>query len=161
MKRILMFAGFALFAFALWFWWWCQPERQVRRAQGRLLEAVESADFDALGQIIADDYRDGWQHDKAFVLETGKKVFTQFLTMSIEREDTFAELASDGKWIVREKLTMKGLGGPVAIAIRERVNQLRQPFTTTWRKRSWKPWDWELTSVEQPEISTAETDVSW
>jgi hypothetical protein len=35
---------------------------------------------------------------------------------------------------------------------RDEVNALREPFTMTWRKKSWKPWDWELIRVEQPEL---------
>lgn len=144
----------------VWLYNWCQPERQVRRAQGRLLAAAESGDFDSLAQLIAEEYSDGWGHDKAFVLRAGKEVFSQFVMIDITREDRGAEGIGD-RWVLREKLTMQGLGQPLAVMVRDRVNRLTQPFTTQWRKKSWKPWDWELTGIEHPEITEAEMNLRW
>jgi hypothetical protein len=158
MKRNWIIAAVVTLALGWWLYHWCQPERQVRRAQARLLSAAESGDFDSLALLIADDYRDGWGHDKAFVLRASRQVFPQFVLLSIEQEGGVPEPAG-AQWILREKLTMEGMGSPIATMVRDRVNRLREPFTSTWRKRGWKPWDWELTSLEQPEISEREMDV--
>ena len=45
---LLAIAGLAL-------WWWLQPERQVRRAEKRLVEALESRDFAAFERMLADE----------------------------------------------------------------------------------------------------------
>jgi hypothetical protein len=160
MKRNWIIAAVLILGVALWLWGWCQPERQVRRAQARFLAAAESGDFDSLAELIAEDYRDGWGHDKAFVLRASKEVFPRFVLIDINREERGVEQAG-ADWVLREKLTISGLGDGLAIAVRNRVNGLREPFTTTWRKKGWKPWDWELVSMEQPEISEREMDGGW
>ena len=133
-------------------YWWVQPERQVRRAQGRLFSALESRDFEAMAGLIAGDYVDRWQHDKAFVVRECQTVFGQFLTLSIERSDPRAEMGA-GFWNVRERVKLKGFGGPLAMFARDEVNALREPFTMTWRKRGWMFSDWELTSVNHPDLT--------
>ena len=131
--------------------WWLKPERQVRRAQGRLISSVEKRNFEAMASLLAEDYSDRWQHDKAIVLRECREVFRQFLTLTIERADFGIEMKDD-RWVLREKLTLKGLGGPIAMFARDEVNALREPFAMTWRRRSWKPWDWEMVSVNHPAL---------
>lgn len=151
---MLLFAGVLLFA-VLWMRSWLQPERQIPRAQARFLSAIESRDFDAMAAIMAADYRDRWGHDKAAVIARSREVFGQFATLTIEREKR--DLRADGdRWMLSEKIRIKGLGGQLAMAAREVVNGLCEPFVTEWRRRSWKPWDWELKSVAQPEIELPE-----
>ena len=144
-------AGIALIAFVLWLIWWCQAERQVRRAQGRLLDAIESRDYQALARLLADNYRDGWEHDKAFVLQQSPRVFDQFIMLDVEGDIHGTEQLPAG-WLVRQKIVVKGIGGALGMYARDEVNALKEPFTMTWRKRSWKPWDWELIRIEQPEL---------
>ena len=43
----------------------------------------------------------------------------------------------------------------LAMAARDAVSALHEPFVMEWRKRSWKPWDWELQSAAQPELASA------
>ncbi len=50
------------------------------------------------------------------------------------------------------KITLGGIGGPLAMAARDTVNGLREPFVTEWRQRSKKPWDWELMSIVNSEL---------
>lgn len=134
-----------------WLVWWIQPERQLSRVQGRLLAMLEKRDFESFGRLIAEDYGDRWRHDKAFVVRGCGMVFSQFLTLTIERGEGSVAFEA-GRGFVREKMTLKGFGGPLAMYARDEVNALREPFTMTWRKRGWKPWEWELTSVEHPAL---------
>ena len=152
---MLRWTGIAILALAIWLIWWSRPERQIRRAQGRFLSALESRDYPALARLLAEDYRDQWENDKANVLRRCPRVFDQFLLLDIEGEIHGTEMREDAG-AVRQKLVVKGLGGGLAIYARDAVNQLRSPFTMQWRKRSWKPWDWELTSIEQPELRIPE-----
>lgn len=140
---------------ALWSHWWLRPERQIPRAQARLLSAIESRDFDAMAAMLAADYRDRWGHERAGVMARSREVFGQFATLTIGREKS-VDRAASGTWFLSEKIRMRGLGGPLAMAAREIVNALHEPFVTEWRHRSWKPWDWELKSVAQPEIELPE-----
>ena len=136
---------------ALWLRWWSRPERQIPRAQARLLSSVEKRDFDALAGMIAGDYRDRWQQDRATLIVRSREVFGQFVMLTIGREPRGLRSES-GSWFLAEKVTLKGLGGPLAMAARDSVNALRAPFVMEWRQRSWKPWDWELRSIAQPEL---------
>ena len=144
-----------LFLGALWLRSWLLPERQIPRAQARLLSAIEGRDFDAMAGMLANDYRDRWQQGRATVVARSREVFGQFATLTIEREQS-ALRAESGSWFLSEKLRLKGLGGPLAMAARETLNGLHQPFVMEWRRRGWKPWDWELKSVAQPEVELPE-----
>lgn len=101
--------------------------------------------------LIAADYGDRWQQDKATVVAQCREVFTQFVTLTIGR-DLRGLRAGSGTWLISEKITLRGIGGPLAMAARDAVNSLRAPFIMEWRRRSWKPWDWELKSVAHPEL---------
>jgi hypothetical protein len=149
-KMILLLAGVLLIA-ALWLRWWLQPERQIPRAQARLLSAIGRRDFAAMEALLAADYRDRWRQDRATVAERSREVFGQFAMLTIEREARGLR-AEARSFFLTEKVTLKGIGGPLAMAARDAVNALREPFVTEWRQRSWKPWDWELKSVAQPEL---------
>ena len=133
----------------LWLRWWLQPERQIPRAQARFLSSIEKRDFDAMARLLAADYRDRWQQDKATVIERSREVFGQFVMLTVEREARGLR-AESGTWFLTEKLRLKGIGGPLAMAARDAVNALPEPFVTEWRQRSGKPWDWELKSVAHP-----------
>ncbi len=149
-KTALLLAGILLLA-ALWLCWWLRAERQIPRAQARLLSAIERRDFDAMAGLIAADYGDRWQQDRATVIAQCREVFTQFVTLTIRREARGLRVES-GSAFLSEKITLAGIGGPFAMAARDTVNGLRAPFVTEWRRRSWKPWDWELKSVAHPDL---------
>ena len=144
-------AGTALLIAALWLRWWLQPERQIPRAQARLLSSVETRDFDALAGMIAGDYHDRWQQNRATVVVRSREVFVEFAMLTIVRDPRGLREES-GRWLLAEKVTLKGIGGPLAMLARDAVNALRAPFVMEWRRRSWKPWDWELESIAQPEL---------
>jgi len=147
--------GAASGAAAIWLCWWLQPERQIPRAQSRFLSIIERRDFDAVAGMIAADYRDRWQQDRRAVVRHGREVFGEFVTLSISCEPRGLRMVS-GAWLLSEKLTLGGIGGPLAMAARETVNALHSPFVMEWRRRSWKPWDWELKSITQPELELPE-----
>jgi hypothetical protein len=149
-KAALLAAGTSLVA-AAWLHWWMQPERQIRRAQSKLTAALERRNFEDMSRMLADDYRDRWRQDKPIVLDRCRQVFGQFAILTIERDFRGLQMR-DGQWALSEKIRLKGLGGPIAMVARDEVNALQAPFITIWHQRSWKPWDWELTSVEQPDL---------
>lgn len=135
--------------------WWAQEERQIPRAQARLLSSIEDRDFAALEKMIAADFRDAWRHDKRWVMENCREIFGQFAMLTLER-DGGRPVPGTGVRSYSEKLRIRGFGGPFAMAVRGTVNGLREPFVTEWRQRSWKPWDWELTSVSHPTLELPE-----
>jgi len=151
LKQVARLVGIGVLALAIWLIWWSRPERQVRRAQGRLLSALESRDYPAFGRLMAEDYRDAWEHDKAIVLRRCPEVFDQFILLDVDGEIVAAN-PQGADWVVQQKIVVKGIGGALGMYARDEVNRLTKPFTMRWRKRDWKPWSWELTRVEQPEL---------
>ena len=149
-----MFGGVLLVA-ALWLRWWLLPERQIPRAQARLLSAVARRDFDALAALLAADYGDRWGQDRAVVVMRSREIFGQFGTLRFERESQGLR-SKHGNWFLSEKIRLNGFGGPFAMAAREKVNAFREPFVMEWHRRSGAPWDWELKSVAQSELELVE-----
>ncbi len=145
-------AGAALVAVALFLLWLWQPERQVRLHTSHFLKKVERRNWEAAGKFMAEDYRDRWEHDKESALEDVREVFRQFLFVTIENRTDSCEMAADSA-TTRTVIKISGHGGPLAQLVMERVNLLRGPFVFGWRKASWKPWDWELTGVDHPELN--------
>ena len=130
--------------------WWLQPERQVRRAQKRLIAALQSRDFAAIERMLANDYRDNWGHNKANVVSRSSDVFRHFLFLSIVAEEKSLQFRGD-TWIVREKITLKGTGSPLATHAMDEVNGLTQPFAISWRNDGGAT-KWVVATVEQPEL---------
>ena len=140
----------ALTLFLLWLW---QPERQVRLHTSHFLKKVERRNWDGVRKVMAENYRDRWEHDKTSAIADAREAFRQFLFVTVENRTTSCQMAPDSG-NTRTVIRISGSGGPVAQLVMERVNTLREPFTFTWRKAGWQPWNWELTSVDQPELNT-------
>jgi hypothetical protein len=150
-RRHILVSGVVLVVLAVWLLSRWQPERQVRVHTETLLAAAESRNFKKFASLLADNYSDAWDNDKARVLEGAQQVFRNFLALEIKATEMEVDEAdSIGRAACR--ITIRGSGGPIGEEAMMRVNALKRPFTFTWRQRSWKPWDWELTRVEQPEL---------
>ena len=139
--------GFILVIFLFSFW---NPEKQVRRHQRLLLSALEDRDWDDFSELLAQNYSDRWGHDKAFVQSRAAEVF-RFFAVQITEEITRLDMLVD-EAEVHARLRMQGRGGPLAEYAIMRANALTEPWVFRWKKQSWKPWDWVLEHVDQPEL---------
>lgn len=155
-NRNVLFGGasagliLVIFLFSLW-----NPEKQVRRHQRQFLSALEDRDWDDINELLADTYSDRWGHDKAFVQSRASEVFRQFFVVQVTGENQSVEMGVDtGE--VKTRLQVKGKGGPLAEYAMMKANALQQPWTFRWQKQSWKPWDWVLVHVDQPELEIRE-----
>ena len=128
-----------------------QPARQVRLHHKHFLKTVEKRNWQAVGRFIGADYRDRWEHDKENVITQCAQVFGQFLFCNIQSEERSLALADDIATL-KARIALGGSGGPIAEYAKQTVNSLKEPFTFKWARRSWKPWDWELTEVSQPQF---------
>jgi hypothetical protein len=150
-KKIALAAASALLVCALYAAWLWQPARQVRLHHAHFLRAVERRNWDKVQGFFADNYSDRWGHDKEFVLREAREVFRQFLFLNIQSEPAppgiTARIAE-----IRAPVKIAGDGSPVAQFVVEKVNTLREPFVFTWIRPGWKPWDWRLTRIDQPEL---------
>lgn len=147
---LLALIALGIFLMALW-----SPERQVRLHQKNLLKAVSKRDWERAASFMAEDYSDRWGHDKANVIELGREAFRHVLFLEITmRDERVAVLEDQGR--VETRLDVKSSGSPVAQMIVDRADGFRQPFDFRWEHRSWKPWDWQLTGFDQPDLEMRE-----
>jgi len=134
--------------FSLWLW---QPERQVLKHHEHFLRAAANRDWTRLAGFLDDSYADRWGHNKESVVSNSREVLSQFFGLNIADEETDCYIEGN-TGTVSCKLTLHGNGTPVAEYAVSEVNRLTTPFTFQWIRRSWKPWDWKLTRVDNPQL---------
>lgn len=149
LRLIASVAVASLLALGLWLAWLWQPERQVRRHTETFIRSVENRNWGKVERLLAQDYTDRWNHDKAFVVGSLREVFRNFIFVDIEYDVTSAN-ATNGRAIARVQIS--GQGGPIAQFVVSKVNSLGAPFSFTWRKSGSWPWQWELISVDHPTL---------
>jgi len=124
---------------------------QLRRAFGRLVSAVSDRKIEKIKGMLADDYRDQWGMDRGQAARGASVALQNFLAVEVVAGDArFARKGAEAT--VRAHLRILGRGNQVGEAIKDRVNALRDEFRFAWERKSWKPWDWKLVSVQQSEI---------
>lgn len=140
---------------AIAFHW--SPGRQVRLHQRDLQRAVEKRNWTRVDGFVAADYSDRWGQNRALALEHLPQVFQDFLAIGILNEDVVIRADGDRRNF-QARVRIVGSGGMLARMVMDHVDGLKQPFTFTWRRQSWKPWDWQLVRIDQPEIEIPEAD---
>lgn len=147
-KVILYGAGIVLLA--LWCGHLWSGERQVRVHQQRLLNALQHKRWGTLEGLLSPKYSDRWGHDKQFVVGACRQVFGWMSSPVIDRQMDAPEMG-EGLATIRGRIQIHA-SGEMGTVVADRVNGLASPFVFEWSHASWKPWDWQLVSVEQPEL---------
>ena len=135
--------GWAVFEF--------QPIRQLRKTFSAFVQTGEKRNWEKGQTFLAADYKDQWGLDREQAVLTAKELFAQFLVLGITT-DPVAVSVNGNEGTVRTKPRLQGSGTPIAQMIIARANDLPGEMTFQWRKESWKPWDWKLTSASHPDI---------
>ena len=130
------------------FWLW-QPERQVMLHQQHFLEAAQDRDWAKYYGFFDDGFRMPMGQDKAWTLEQSRTVLGQFITLKISAPDTTVTLEGTTAH-VSAVIRVDGSGSELAQAAMTAVNESKAPFEFTWKRASWKPWDWRLTAADHP-----------
>ncbi len=144
----------------IWLW---QPERQVLLHQKHFLYAVEERKWKKIDAFLAEDFRDRFDHDKAWVIKESREVLRQFFALTVlETDPSHAfSLPERTAATITTMLRIEGNGTPIAEFAKDAVNTSNQPFTFVWKQQSWKPWDWQLTSVDHPLMERARGRGEW
>ena len=142
---VALFVGL-LYLLLLW-----QPARQVRLHQAHFLGAMEKKDAKRLSEFIADKYSDRWGHDKEFVIRESREIFGHFIACRLQQEERYLERQGQ-EATVGAQIILTGTGSPIADYAKQRIGELTEPFVFRWERQSWKPWDWQLVSVNQPQL---------
>jgi len=131
-------------------------EEQLMRHQARLITAVEGRKWKKIDAMMAADFTDNAGHDKAWALREPREALRHFMTLTIApKQPTFQVLYPKREGdpmtgTVSTWLHFDGNGTPFAHIIKDTANSTSDPFLFTWRKESWKPWDWKLVSISHP-----------
>jgi hypothetical protein len=151
-KASLLF-GAAVFVLVavrcIWLW---QPERQVELHQRHFVGAVSDRKWKKIDRFLAEDFRDRFGHDKTWALKESREVLRQFFALTVREENTTIAFTTPERREATVTATLKidGGGTPIAEYAKSTVNSSQHPFTFTWKQKSWKPWDWQLTSIDHP-----------
>jgi len=134
------------------FWLW-QPERQVWKHQTHLLDAAENRSWSRFNSFIDPAYSDRWKHDKAFITRETREWLRQFFALTIRREVVSQEMPDSTHAIIRARLRLEGNGTALAQMAQDEVNGITEAFVFEWTRKSWKPWDWQLTRADNPQLN--------
>jgi hypothetical protein len=136
-----------LFLVRLW-----HPAQQVRKHSEHLLEAIMDREWGDFETLIAEDYRDQWDHDRATVVERTKAAahYARGLQINVVAPNVRVENRT-GYW--RAYISIDGdKDNEVISLMKERVNKLKTSFELEWHRKSSKPWDWKLVAVRNAEL---------
>lgn len=149
--KIGFFVAAVVLLRCIWIW---QPERQVRLHQRHLLDAAQDRNWKKLSAFLDDGFRSSGGHDKTRALQDANEVLRPFFTLQILDSEKDVSM-EPGTGRVCTVLRMEGKGMELGELIRSAVNASHEPFVFTWKRASWKPWDWRLVRAEHPLIGLA------
>jgi len=145
-------ASLVVITFALRCVWLWQPERQLLLHQAHLRAAVEARDWSKVESLIDPAYADRWGYTRTTAIRDARQWLGQFFALTIATEPGGDQWTHDAG-TVTERWTMDGTGTAMSEMVKERVNALHAPFSFQWKHASWKPWDWTLTRVDNPDLA--------
>jgi hypothetical protein len=134
---------------------WLGPARGVDRAWHALLDDIEGNEIEDVAAVIDADYADAWGLKREDVVQVVETMRRQFLTCSITRDAGRERTVSADKRraTIRAVVRVDGTGSPVAQMIVEASRQGEVRTTFEWVRRSWKPWDWTLVRIDNPQAT--------
>lgn len=150
--RLALLAGSAILAVFLWLAITLQPENQLRSSFRELLKNASKKDYEGLREMMADDFRTPNGQDRESALAGIRTVLDQFFILEVTPE----RLASSTKGrdgTVSARILLRGRGSYLAEMAMQRVNGVDTEFVFAWKRGSWKPWDWKLTTVTHPQFA--------
>jgi len=129
--------------YLVWLW---RPAHQVRLHTENFFHAIDHRNWDAVGDLIGNDYQDQWADDRARVLERMREGFRWVRGSRIISSNPNVQMEA-GRGVWTGKITVYSSDDGVMELLDERVNKLPTPFKLEWIQLSGKPWDWKLGRV--------------
>jgi hypothetical protein len=144
-------AGLAVVALALHGLWLWQPERQILKHHRHFLDAVARRNWTRVAAFMDESFTTRWGYNKTDALRESREVLGQFFSLTITGEPAEC-LITGSTATVSVRLKFEGNGTAVAEYAKNEVNALTEPFAFQWTRKSWKPWDWKLAGVDNPQL---------
>jgi hypothetical protein len=129
------------------------PGRRLAQCQESLLKAAGDRNWKKFRAFLDDDFRSAWGQNRDEAVQQASEVLGNFLVLEILSEGTSVE-RNGRDATISARLRLRGKGNAVGEAIISHANSMESQFQFAWTRKSWKPWDWKLVSVNQPEIDT-------
>ncbi len=141
---VLVLAGWALWLYQLW-----QPARQVELHTLNFLQRASARDWPAVLNMMSDDYRDTWGHDRTRSIDEARKVLSHFFALQIVPLGPVRLGGEGGERSATVEIGVFGSGTGVAHAVMDAVREAEGPFLFRWRKNGTWPWQWALVEAGQ------------
>lgn len=133
-----------LIAWASWLAWLWQPARQIELHTLNLLKRASSRDWTAVEAMMAPDYRDAWNADRAAAIDEARQLFSHFFALQIAVLEPLRVTKDGEEWQASGVVGIFGSGTAVAHAVMDEVREAEGPFVFRWRKSGTWPWRWSL-----------------
>ena len=101
--------------------------------------------------MIDPAYSDRWGYTRSTAIRDARQWIGQFFVLTVTVTPAGDQLTPDGG-TVTERWSIDGTGTEGAMMVKDRVNALQSPFVFQWKHRSWKPWDWTLIRLDNPDL---------
>lgn len=146
-------AGVVLVFLAAWIVWKMLPSTQLEQKFDRLIEATGDRNWKRVKALMAEDYKDAWGQNREDATKNGSEALRHFLVLQVTAENVRIE-KEGRKALISARLRLDGKGTAIGESVKDYANGLQEDFRFAWERKSWKPWDWKLVSISQPEIDT-------
>lgn len=135
----------------VWFAWPYLESSQARveRQQKRIIAHAADRNWEGVTELLALEYEDQWSMNRTDAVALAEELLQGFIMLDIEWTTTEITV-NENIAKVRGAARLSGNGGGVSALVKERVNQLTQPWVFTWRKDGRRPDDWRLLSLRNP-----------
>jgi hypothetical protein len=128
------------------------PATQALEQHARLLEFASHRRWERAVPLMAVDYHDAWDMKREEAIAIAMQMLQSFLTLDLQWQLSSVKMEGNTA-IITGRMKVAGNGLPPSAEILNYINDLREPFVFTWRKDGWKPRDWRLVHVTQPELA--------
>ena len=128
-----------------------QPDRQLGHRWEGFLDAFSTRRWGAVDGFLSPDYQDAWGHTRLNLKHRATYDLREFTNLEV-RAESVTIVRSGKSATISAVVRITGSGGYQAERTRRAVNRVFSASQFEWKRHSWRPWDWRLVSVENPEI---------
>jgi hypothetical protein len=128
------------------------PETQALEQHQRFIAFGGNRNWGRVLTLMSVDYRDAWGMKREEAVSLAHELLQGYIALDFQWQPQGVKV--QGKTAtVTGFIKASGTGGGFSAEIISRINALHEPFVFTWRKDGWKPGDWKLTGISQPELA--------
>jgi hypothetical protein len=112
------------------------------------LKRASARDWTAVADMMAPDYHDAWNADRAAAIDEARQLFSHFFALQITALEPLQITETNGAWQAAAPVGVFGSGTAVAHAVMDEVREAEESFTFRWRKSGSWPWQWSLAGLQ-------------